>query len=50
MVRQKQYRTALVVIRTSRTMTHEETVDPKEFKKAKEERRKNKWTAKKMHE
>ena len=27
----------LVAVRTSRTITHEETVDPKEFKKTKEE-------------
>ena len=56
MVHQKQYRTVtsccknkheLVAIRTSRTITHEETVDPKEFKKTKEEQRKNEWTAKK---
>ena len=37
----------LVAVRKSRTITHEETVDPKEFKKTKEEQRKNKWTAKK---
>ena len=30
----------LVAVRTSRTITHEETVDPKEFKKTKEEKRK----------
>ena len=39
----------LVAVRTSRTITHEETVDPKEFKKTKEEQRKNEWTAKRMH-
>ena len=38
-----------VAVRTSRTITHEETVDPKEFKKTKEEQRKNEWTAKRMH-
>ena len=37
-------------VRTSRTVTHERTVDPKESKKNKEEQRKNKWTAKRMHE
>ena len=30
----------LVAVRTSRTITHEERVDPKEFKKTTEERRK----------
>ena len=39
----------LVAVRTSRTITHEETVDPKEFKKTKEEQRKNEWAAKRMH-
>ena len=39
----------LVAVRTSRTITHKETVDPKEFKKTKEEQRKNEWTAKRMH-
>ena len=39
----------LVAVRKSRTITHEETVDPKEFKKTKEEQRKNEWTAKRMH-
>ena len=39
----------LVAVRTSRTVTHKETVDPKEFKKTKEEQRKNEWTAKRMH-
>ena len=38
----------LVAVRKSRTLTHEETVDPKEFKKTKEQR-KNEWTAKRMH-
>ena len=37
----------IVAARTSRTITHEETVDPKDFKKTKEEQRKNEWTAKK---
>ena len=31
----------LVAVRTSKTITHEETVDSKEFKKTKEEQRKN---------
>ena len=31
----------LVAVRTSRTITHEETADPKEFKKSEEEQRKN---------
>ena len=39
----------LAAVRTSRTITNEETVDPKEFKKIKEEQRKNEWTAKRMH-
>ena len=39
----------LVAVRTSRAITHEETFDPKEFKKTKEEQRKNEWTAKRMH-
>ena len=39
----------LVVVRTSSVITHEETVDPKEFKKTKEEQRKNERTAKIMH-
>ena len=39
----------LAAVRTSRTITHKETVDPKEFKKIKEEQRKNEWTAKRMH-
>ena len=38
----------LIVVRTSRTITHEEKDDPKEFKKTKEQR-KNEWTAKRMH-
>ena len=51
MVHQKQYRTVtsccknkheLVAIRTSRTITHKETVDPKEFKKTKEEQQQQK--------
>ena len=37
----------LVAVRTSRTV-HEETVNPKEFKKTKEEQTKNEWTAKRM--
>ena len=39
----------LVAVRTSRAITHDETVDPKEFKKTKEEQRRNEWTAKRMH-
>ena len=31
----------LVAVRTSRTITHEEAVDPKELKKAKEQRKMN---------
>ena len=31
----------LAAVRTSRTISQEETVDPKEFKKTKEEQRKN---------
>ena len=38
----------LFAVRTSGTITNEETVDPKEFKKTKEEQRKNEWTAKRM--
>ena len=41
--------TELVAVRTGRTITHEETVDPKEFKKIKEEQRKDECTAKRMH-
>ena len=40
----------LVAVKTSRTITHKETVDGKEFKKTKEEQRKNEWTAKRMYE
>ena len=36
----------LVAVRTGRAITYEETVDPKEFKKTKEEQRKNEWIAK----
>ena len=39
----------LVAVRRSRTITHEETVEPKEFKKTKQEQRKNEWTAKGIH-
>ena len=39
----------LVAIRTSRTITHKKTVDPKELKKTKEEQRTNEWTAKRMY-
>ena len=38
--------TLLVAVKISRTITHEETVDPKEFKKTEEEQRKNEWTEK----
>ena len=40
----------LAAVRTSRTITPEETFDPKEFKKIKEVQRKNEWTANRMHE
>ena len=49
MVRQNNIEPLLAAVRTSRTITHGETVDPKEFKKIKEEQRKNEWTAKRMH-
>ena len=39
----------LVAVRKSRTITHKEIVNTKEFKKAKEEQRKNEWTAKRIH-
>ena len=39
----------LVAVRKDGTITHEETVDPKEFKKTKQEERKNEWTAKRMY-
>ena len=39
----------LAAVRKGRSITHKETVDPKEFKKTKEEQRKNEWTAKRMH-
>ena len=39
----------LAAVRTSRTITHKETVDSKEFKKIKEELIKNERTAKKLH-
>ena len=39
----------LVAVRKSRTVTHKEIVNTKEFKKAKEEQRKNEWTAKRIH-
>ena len=39
----------LVAVRISITITHEERVDPKEFKKTKEEQRKNGWTPKRIH-
>ena len=38
----------LVAVRISITITHEERVDPKEFKKTKEEQRKNEWTPKRI--
>ena len=40
----------LVAVRTGRTVTHEKTVDLKEFKKTKEEQWKNEWIAKRNHE
>ena len=49
LVHQKQYRTSLVAVRTSRTITHKETFHPKEFKKTKKEQRKNEWTVKRVH-
>ena len=39
----------LVAVKTSRAITHKETVDPKEFMKTKEEQRKNEWASKRMH-
>ena len=39
----------LVAVKTSRIITNEETVDPKNFKKTKDEQRKNEWTAKRMY-
>ena len=39
----------LAAVRTNRTITHKETVAPKEFKKIKEVQRKNEWIAKRMH-
>ena len=41
LVCQKQYRKITNCSQTRRTITHEEIVDPKEFKKTKEEQRKN---------
>ena len=41
--------TLLAAVRTCRTVTHEETVDPKEFEIIKEVQRENEWTAKRMH-
>ena len=49
MARQNQCRAVTIAVRTSRAITHEETFDPKEFKKTKEEQRINEWTAKRMH-
>ena len=46
------FRRAKLILKSklkSRITTYEETVDPKEFKKTKEERRKNEWTTKKIH-
>ena len=49
-MRQNNIEPLLVAVRrTSRTITHVETVDPKEFKKTKEDQKKNEWTAKRMH-
>ena len=39
----------LVAVRTTWTITNKETINPKEFKKTKEEQRKNEWTVKRMH-
>ena len=39
----------LVAVRTSATITNEETVDPKEFKKTKEKQIKNEWSTKRMY-
>ena len=39
----------LVAVKTSRIITNEETVDPKNLKKTKDEQRKNEWTAKRMY-
>ena len=39
----------LVAVRPSRPTTHEETVDPRDFRKIKEEQRKNEGTAKRMY-
>ena len=36
-------------VKTSRTITYEETVNHKEFNKTKDEQRKNEWTEKRMH-
>ena len=38
----------IVAARTSRTITHKEIVDPKEFKKIKGKQRKNEWIVKRM--
>ena len=37
----------LVAVRTSKTITHKDTVKPNKFKKTKKEQRKNEWTEKK---
>ena len=39
----------LVAVRTSGTTINKVTFGPKEFKKTKEEQRKNEWIAKRMH-
>ena len=39
----------LVAVRTSATITNEETVDPKEFKKTKVKQIKNEWSTKRMY-
>ena len=39
----------LVAVRTSGTIINKVTFGHKEFKKTKEEQRKNEWTAKRMH-
>ena len=40
----------IVAVTKSRSITHEEIVDPKELTKTKEEQRKNDWIAKRMQE
>ena len=40
----------IVAVTKTRSITHEEIVDPKELTKTKEEQRKNDWIAKRMQE